>query len=348
MIVGVGQVNEDDANAPEPAQLLAEASRRAITDSGAPRIVAAVESVKVVRIVSWRYMDPGRLVAHELGMDGVHTVVSTHGGHTPQVLLDRAALDILAGRVDVVLIGGAESFKTRVAFDRRHERPPWTRQDPDVKPDEVVGDKLKMMNDVEQSVGLSNPPEAYALCESALWTGSNDSRRAHLAAIGGLWKSFSEVAANNATAALPRHLEPDQIVTPTSWNRMIAFPYTKLLSSNSSVNQAAALLVCSAERARSLGIDRSRWVFPIAAAEANEVPFLSNRRHLDESLALRACNDALFSRRRLSIDEVQYLDVYSCFPSAVEIAAAELGVTDRRPLTVTGGSPSPVALGTTT
>jgi acetyl-CoA C-acetyltransferase len=38
-----------------------------------------------------------------------------------------------------------------------------------------------------------------------------------------------------------------------------------------------------------------------------------------------------------TIEEIDHLDLYSCFPSAVQVAAAELGVPGGRPLTVTGG-----------
>jgi acetyl-CoA C-acetyltransferase len=40
------------------------------------------------------------------------------------------------------------------------------------------------------------------------------------------------------------------------------------------------------------------------------------------------------------MDDVAHLDLYSCFPSAVQVAAKELGIADddpARPLTVTGG-----------
>jgi acetyl-CoA C-acetyltransferase len=42
----------------------------------------------------------------------------------------------------------------------------------------------------------------------------------------------------------------------------------------------------------------------------------------------------------VGIDDVDYVDLYSCFPSAVQVAAAELGLSlddPARPLTVTGG-----------
>ena len=36
-------------------------------------------------------------------------------------------------------------------------------------------------------------------------------------------------------------------------------------------------------------------------------------------------------------DEIDRVDLYSCFPSAVQVAAQELGLSEERPLTVTGG-----------
>ena len=45
---------------------------------------------------------------------------TTPGGSTPQSLVNRTALDIMAGRNDVVMIGGAEAWRTRMPG-----RSPW-------------------------------------------------------------------------------------------------------------------------------------------------------------------------------------------------------------------------------
>ena len=37
------------------------------------------------------------------------------------------------------------------------------------------------------------------------------------------------------------------------------------------------------------------------------------------------------------MDDLDHVDLYSCFPAAVQVAAAELGLGEDRPLTVTGG-----------
>ena len=48
-----------------------------------------------------------------------------------------------------------------------------------------------------------------------------------------------------------------------------------------------------------------------------------------------------FAMADMSVADMDFLDLYSCFPSAVEIACAEMGIAedDPRGLTVTGGLP---------
>ena len=125
VLVGVGQVNEEGQDAPEPIDLLVEAARRAITDSGGKHAVAAISSVRVVKLLSWRYSNPAALVAERLGATTRHTSYSTDGGHTPQAMLNKAALDIQAGLAVVIVMGGADSWRTRMAYRQRGERPPW-------------------------------------------------------------------------------------------------------------------------------------------------------------------------------------------------------------------------------
>jgi acetyl-CoA C-acetyltransferase len=54
-----------------------------------------------------------------------------------------------------------------------------------------------------------------------------------------------------------------------------------------------------------------------------------------------AASTAAGGSRRIGVDEIDVLDLYSCFPSAVELATDALGIAtdDRRGLTVTGGLP---------
>src|SRR5207302_7393816 len=128
--------------------------------------------------------------------------------------------------------------------------------------------------------------------------------------------------------------------TPTADNRMIGFPYTKLMNSNNAVEQGAALLLCSAAAAERLGVPRDRWVFPHAGTDAHDSYAVSERGDLHSSPAMRVCGREVLAMAGAGIDDIAHVDLYSCFPSAVEVAAAELGLADddpARPLTVTGG-----------
>ena len=110
-------------------------------------------------------------------------------------------------------------------------------------------------------------------------------------------------------------------------------PYTKLLNSNIQTDQAAALIVCSERVAGELGIDRERWVYPHGAGHAHDHWFVSERADLTSSPAIRLAARAALGAARATIDDIAHLDIYSCFPSAVQIAGRELGIdpwTDAR------------------
>ena len=99
----------------------------------------------------------------------------------------------------------------------------------------------------------------------------------HLVAMSELWARFSEVAAGNPNAWIQRAYTAEEIRTPSPDNRMIGFPYTKLMNSNNAVEQGAGVILCSAERAESLGVPRDRWVFPHSGTDAHDHYFVSNR-----------------------------------------------------------------------
>jgi acetyl-CoA C-acetyltransferase len=120
-------------------------------------------------------------------------------------------------------------------------------------------------------------------------------------------------------------------------NRMIGFPYPKLMNSRIDVDQAAALLLCSVEVARALGVPADRWVFPVAGAEGTDHYFVSERAALAASPAIRLAGRRALELAGVGIDDISHIDLYSCFPSAVQIAAAELELDLGRELTVTGG-----------
>ena len=69
---------------------------------------------------------------------------------------------------------------------------------------------------------------------------------------------------------------------------MIGFPYTKAMNANLDTDQAAAVIVCSVEAARELGVAEDRWVFPWSGADAHDHWWVSERADLHSSPAIGA------------------------------------------------------------
>jgi acetyl-CoA C-acetyltransferase len=316
----------DHEGALEAVDLVEAAARRAV--EATPGLGAAVDLVLVPQGM-WRYGDLGRLVAERLGAPGARTVLAELGV-LQQTLLTRAAEDVAAGRADVVLVCGGEA-RARSAGGPPAETPS------SGPPDEVLRPASEIITRLEIERGLALPAASYAVIDTALAVADGDDTETHRRRLGALWSGFSAVAAGNPDAWDRIPYGPDDITTPGPGNRMIATPYTKRLCSQWNVSSAAALLVCSAEAARGHGVPDDGWVFPVAAAESNAMIPLTARRDLHRSAGFALAGARALELAGTTADEIDHLDLYSCFPAAVRVQARELGIDGERPLTVTGG-----------
>lgn len=337
VLIGYGQVNQRDEDpAVEPVDLMAAAAREA----GDPRLLEAVDSVRVVNLLSWRYRDPGLLVAQRIGATGARTRYTGIGGNVPQSLVNQACLDIQSGRADVVLITGAETWRTRSRLRAAGKKPAWTSQDDSVPVAEGADEHVPMAGPAEIRINLDRPAYVYPMFEQALRIAAGETPEDHRRRIGELWAQFSAVAARNPHAWSREPRSAEAIWQPAPDNRMISWPYTKLMNSNNMVDQAAALILASAEKARHLQIPTDRWVFPYAGTDAHDTYAIGERAEFHTSPAIRIAGRRALALADTGIDDVDVVDVYSCFPSAVQVAANELGLPlgdPDRPLTVTGG-----------
>lgn len=340
VLVGVGQISnrvDQGATVLEPVDLMAEALRRAEADSGHAGLAAGADSIRVIMLLSWRYSNPGLLVGERLGADPRESIYTVMGGNYVQTLVNRTALDILEGRNDLVLLTGAEAWRSRSDARKADAAPDWTVQGDDVAPATVFGEDKDLMGPGEIARGIFMPVQLYPMFDNALRAADGLTIDEHRARISGLWSRFSEVAAGNPYAWSREVYTPEQLATATPDNRMVGFPYTKRLNSNNNVEQGAGLIMCSVERARALGIAEDRWVFLHAGADASDHWFVSNRDDLHSSPAIRTAGAAALELAGIGVDDLAHVDLYSCFPSAVQVAARELGLGLDRPLTVTGG-----------
>lgn len=341
MLIGYGQVNHRDDIDPEkrsvePVDLMAAAARQA-ADS---RVIGALDSIRVVNILSAQYRDPGLLLGQRIGARDFTTLYSPVGGNVPQSLVNQACLDIQRGRAQVVLLAGAETWRTRRGLRARGGKLQWTAQEQSVPMAEVSGDDVPMAGEAEIRIGLDRPAYVYPLFEQALRVANGEPVEAHLKRIGELWARFNAVAVDNPHAWIRTPMTADEISRPGPQNRMISWPYTKLMNSNNMVDQGAALVLTSVEQATRLQVPAERWVYPHAGTDAHDTSAVAERDELHRSTAIRIAGARALQLAGLGIDDVDYVDLYSCFPSAVQVAAGELGLaTDdaARPLTVTGG-----------
>ena len=340
VLVGAAQISnrvDREAEALEPVDLIADTLRAAVEDCGAPGVSDAVDTVGIVNLLSWRYRDPGRLVADRLGASPLRTLYTTGGGQSPQQLVNLLATDIAEGRSDLALVAGAECWRTRQAFRGREAELGWTVEDDDAPAAEQVGPEFDLFHPAEAALGIFLPVIVYPMFEVARRASLGLALDEHLDQVCELWSGFSDVAATNPDAWIQRSYSPEQLKEVTADNRMIGAPYRKLLNSNNMVEQAAGLVVCSAERAESLGVPRDRWVFLHSGSDGADAKYVSWRGDLHSSPAMRVAGRTALDLAGIGPDDLDHVDLYSCFPSAVQIAADELGLPPGRPLTVTGG-----------
>jgi len=304
VLVGYGQLNhrEDAAaeqNAKEPVDLMVTAARQAAD----ARVLEAVDAIRVVNVFSARYRDPGLLLGQRIGADRPATRYSGVGGNVPQSLVNQACLDIQQRRTDVVLVAGAEMWRTRMQLRAKGKRLTWTDQDESVPLAEVSDENVPMAGPAEERIGLDRPAYAYPMFEQALRISTAESIEDHRKRVSELWARFNAVAVHNPHAWIRKPATAEEICEEGPANRMISWPYTKLMNSNNMVDQSAALILTSVETATRLQIPTERWVYPYAGTDANDTYAISERAELYRSPAIRIAGARALSLAGLGIDD---------------------------------------------
>ncbi|MGH3493949.1 MAG: acetyl-CoA acetyltransferase [Sciscionella sp.] len=343
VLVGAAQRSvTDTAAAVSPLGLMAEVSRTAAADTATEpgRLLDALDSITVINCLTWPVPDPAAALALRLGSSPVSTGYTHTSGTSPIEALAEGCERISDGAADCVLIAGAETV-------RAYQDGRFTGGEQPTDPATGAGSPMRMLGSdrtashpAELAAGLTQPVQYYPLFENAVRAANGSDIATHEAALGDLWSRFAAVARRNPHAWVRSGPDPAEILTVSEGNRMICSPYRKLLTANVSVDQGAALVLCSAQRAAELGIPRERWVFPHAIAHANDHWLVGNRADLHRSPAINAIGAALSATLDRGVADIEHIDLYSCFPCAVQIAATELGLPSTDParaLTVTGG-----------
>ena len=336
VIVGIGEIVDrpkDISKGLEPLALLEEALRRAEADSGA-KLLGEIGSLDVVNFLSWRYRDPEQLLAKRLGVAPAHCYYGPVGGESPIRYLHEAAQRIARGECSVAAVCGAEAQSTATKAERAGITLPWTPFAHDV-PEPKRG--AAFQKPLAVKLGVFRPITVYPLYESATSAQWGQSPREALAESGALWSTYSRVASENPNAWLKKRFSSEEITAPSPDNRLIAWPYTKLMVANPTVNMGAALLLTSLAKARAAGIADDRLVYPLGGASAEEPRDYLLRDQFYESHPQNAVLEAVMDLAGGDGKKFDAIELYSCFPCVPKMARRTLGLgTDVQP-TVTGG-----------
>ncbi|MGB9116718.1 acetyl-CoA acetyltransferase [Bradyrhizobium sp.] len=336
VIVGVGEIVDrpkEIAQGLEPLNLLVEALKRAERDSGG-RWLNEIDSLDIVNFLSWRYRDPEKQLTARLGITPKHAYYGPVGGESPIRYLHEAAQRIARGECGVAAVCGAEAQSSATKAERAGVSLPWTPFAHDVAEPKRGAAFQKPL---AVKLGVFRPVTVYPFYEAATAAHWGQTPREAMAESGVLWSAYSKAASENPNAWLKRRFTSEEITTPSPDNRLIAWPYTKLMVANPTVNMGGAVLMTSLAKARAAGIAEDRLVHVRGGASAEEPRDYLEREAFFESHAQNAVLKAVTDLAGGDGKAFDAIELYSCFPCVPKMARRTLGLGPDIQPTVTGG-----------
>ena len=353
IIVGAGQFTEHlpkkgEAALSAPMQLAARASQAAINDAGGKLRGSDIDTIAAIQLFSdsvpaWacpfgRSNNPPESIARQIGAAPERRIYSTIGGTLPLQLMAELFTAIARREIGCALLAGAEAIASQRHAQRSGLSPDWS-EDFDLPLDsrEYVG---RLASSQEMKSGMYLPAHYYALIENyRAWQQGNDQQQ-HRRQMAQLLAPLSQVASQNPYAFWQQAHSVDTLMSDDKSNYAICLPYSKLLVAQDAVNQGAALVMTSAGFARECGIDPRQWIFLQGYAEGAD-HFLSQRVDPGTSGSMQGVFNTALESAKAQPADMDLIDIYSCFPCAVESACDALGlpIDGSKTLTVTGGLP---------
>ncbi|MBT7665518.1 MAG: acetyl-CoA acetyltransferase, partial [Rhodospirillaceae bacterium] len=278
-------------------------------------------------------------LAQRMGANDARQWITPVGGNMPQYAVNRFAEDIANGRAKFVLLAATEAMATGRKIVKAGGKPDW-REAADTDPESLVFER-ELCTPHEALYDIWPARFVYPMFENALRGRYGHSIEEHQLAMGKLFARFSDVAADNPHAWYPIRRTAEEIARPSAQNRFVSWPYTKFMNAMNQVNQSAAVIMTSRGFAKELGVADDKMVYLHGCGDANELWHVSERADYATSPAIRAMGRQALEMAGRGVEEMDYIDIYACFPVAVQMARDELGIAvdDPRPLTITGGLP---------
>lgn len=339
VIVGVGEITDRPElieQALEPLALMECALRAAESDAGAA-LLTQLESIELIGLISWRYQDPVSQLCTRLGITPARKINASMGGETPIRLIHEAAAGIARGELRAAAIVGAEAMHSAGRAKKQKLRLPWTAPAAKDKATQFASSSFEL-SPVAKRLGVWDPARIYPFYEMAAQAAWQQTPAQGQAESATLWAQYAREAAANEQAWLRKAPDAAQIAQISDDNRLINWPYPKLMTANPNVNQGAAVIVTSLALARAAGIAEGRIVHIHGGAEAREPEDWLKRDRYDRSAAQTAVLNRAVELAGGKADRFAKMELYSCFPVVPKMALRVLGLDSTQQIpTVTGG-----------
>lgn len=251
----------------------------------------------------------------------------TNGGSSPIDSINEAARRISAGTADFLVLCGGENLNTL------------QRVQPHIHMASMQILMASLYSKREIDAEAAVIPASYAFYGAAHAAANNISLDALQRDYAYMIAEFSHRAAEYAPSKSKGIVEPREVVD----SEPVATPFTKLMCANPFLDQGAALLVMSEEKARALGISPDRWVYIHGGGYCTDHSAVEEEKDFSRMWAaklaiLEALENAGIAPDAIE-DRISLFDIYSCFPSVVHNVVHMLGLKfeNCRRFTTAGG-----------
>lgn len=333
--LGITQQKGSYAELDEALFLMEKVAMRAINDCGNPKIKDFIDVIDIPKGF-WRYRDPGKWIAEKNNFSNAKTSVNKIGV-LQQHLINNTCNKIIKGEIRAGLILGGESRAKMIAALK--EGVEYKEMELSTNPDQYVKAKDDLYGEGEaEALGLM-AVGYYAVMESAMRKSKSLTLKEHEDYLGSMYAEFSEIASKNQYAASDKSISKDQIMLANNDNKPMAYPYNKYHCTSWNVSQASAILICEEELADQLNISKQKRIYPMASSETNHMIALIQRPSLISSAGLKLASEKINEVVDENSINLDFIDLYSCFPVAVQQFENVLNLNTKISKTITGAMP---------
>ncbi len=334
VIVGIGQLLDRPAiseDGLEPLSLIIKALEIADSDSGY-HFLKKVDSIDIENITSRDYEDISTLISQRLDLHPERCVYHPVSGDLPIKHLCEAANRIANGSSKIAVICGGESAWSAARAKKRN-----INLDSWIGKPKSSASWIPAVDTIVRKYQLHLPVRAYALYENACRSKWQQSFGEAQLESGIIQSRASEIAARNEFSWTKTIKNAEEIILPSEKNKLIAWPYTKLMVANNNLNSGTAIILTNLRLALENGINPEKLIYLHAGGYASEPDNILLRDNYYHSSAMEAVFDRLMTANNISIPEIGFCEIYSCFPCVTKIAKRIINPANNQDLTVAGG-----------